>query len=205
LAPSTVTAAVIDTFTEDVAPTPLNSTVAPNVSIQGGLASVIGGDRTTTVERTSGVGTVNAEVLTSLGQFTFNSPATGAGRFTLDYLTLGGVSVGPMFTIPIVFNDLGGVFFVSVEDGVAGMSSNGAGTVLGAGVLGNFAIMLAGTADYMDIVRLTITFQGITASDLTIGPSSTGVVPEPSSLAIALTGLGFAGVYFRRRRNQLTA
>ena len=30
-------------------------------------------------------------------------------------------------------------------------------------------------------------------------------IPEPSSFVIALTGLGIAGVYFRRRRNQLSA
>ena len=34
---------------------------------------------------------------------------------------------------------------------------------------------------------------------------STTTVPEPSSLAIALTGLGMAGVYFRRRRKQMNA
>jgi len=204
LAPSAATAGVIDSFTEDVTPTPLTSSGVANVSAQGGLASVIGGDRTTTVLRTSGAGTVGAEVLTGLGLFTFNSPATAAGKFTLAYLNLGGISVGPGFTIPIVFNDLGGVFSVSVEDGMGSISNNGLGTAIGAGVTGNFAIALVGFANYADIVKLTIMFQGVTGSDLTIGPVGIAV-PEPSSLAIALTGLGFAGVYFRRRRNQLTA
>ena len=69
-----------------------------------------------------------------------------------------------------------------------------------------FTAEIIGNPDFMLANYVSLTISGGINADIEIDFFGSGIpVPEPSSLAITLTGLGFAGVYFRRRRKQLTA
>ena len=214
LAPSTASAALVDSFTDNFAPsivTDIEGGGSTSGATQTGLPSVFNtpfSSRDITVEATSGPGggSVTARILTGIQVFSYSSPDFTEGYFELTYSDLGGFDLDlNQVVIPVVSNDNGGIFTVTVTDTFAA-SSSGMAVLAGFGTTGDIVVALAGLANFTSIDKLVIRFDGEIATDMSFGTVNTiTAIPEPSSLVVALTGLGLVGMFVRRRRNRLTA
>lgn len=196
--------------------------VAPATVLSDVQTSVVGvaglGTRTTSLTRTSSSGTQNATLfvddLPAPNQLAFNSSNGLAATFTLDYKDFGSIggaldfSVLNVLSFEVINFGPGGTFTLTLDDSTP--NPNSATLVLGNGDQGTKFIPISAAlfpnVTLSDVTKVTFSYTGLTSSDITIsGALQATIVPEPSSLALALTGLGMAGVYFRRRRKQLIA
>jgi len=143
----------------------------------------------------SGVGTLAV-------RWTSNNVGLGGGIGT--NLLLGGMD---SFSIDVVADDtIPTVLAYRVEDvfgNVATALANIGGSSAGSTFVVPFASFV-GFADFSAAKFLQMTIAGGPNADITLDNLQTtgSPVPEPSSLALALTGLGIAGVVARRRKKQ---
>lgn len=218
LAPSMASAVIIDSFANAVSVARTKTeTPGTDSTTQLNLSGVVNtGDRTTSATLTTfgaGPGTSAATVTIGGGFLVYNEDSGITGGFELSYEDFGLLDLSPngtVFQVPIVFNDGGGTFTLSLSDGVTTETED---HVVADGVLGAVNILtnaanFGAVINLAAITKIVFTFVGAdAATDLTLGDPGLQItsVPEPSSLALVFTGLGFAGVYFRRRRKSLTA
>ena len=219
LTPSIASAIIIDSFTNAkivtrTANLPYN--VATSGGLESGLSGVVNtGDRTASVQILTGSTTtsVNRESKLDIGggELAFSNSTGVLGKFTIAYTNIGVVdasATGSALFFQITENDAGGTFQLTLSDGT---NTQTASQGLAAALLGTVTFQINagnfGTITRSAITSITLMFTAAAVGgDLSLENGiNLATVPEPSSLAIALTGLGLAGVYFRRRRKQLTA
>lgn len=219
LTPSIASALLIDNFTNSVQVS-RTANLAYNTPTVGplevGLSGVINsGSRQASVQIVTGSTTTNVNRTSKLdisgGELAFSNDTGVIGKFSLNYTNIGVVdasATGAGLFFQILQNDTGGAFILTLSDGTF---TNSANQNLAANTLGQVLFSIS-AANFPTINRAAVTSimlmftAGGLGGDLGLENGiNLSSVPEPSSLAIALTGLGFAGVYLRRRRNQMTA
>lgn len=218
LAPSIASAMVIDAFTDFESVTRARPAAdgTTTAATQVGLGGVInGGDRTASVSILAGSVNTSGRATRlgiSAGELGFSNDTGIIGSFTLSYSNIGAVDASaPMSALSfiVIDNDAsGGTFSLELGDGMNSATDTKVLPGLALGQI-NFLINPAnyGAVNLGAITSIVFSYTSAAQSgDLAIrnGLNLT-TVPEPSSIAIALVGFGMAGVYFRRRRKQLTA
>jgi hypothetical protein len=152
------------------------------------------------------------------GNLVYGNGPSGIGILTVGYtsnnLGLGGglgtnltADGATQFSIDVVHDDtIPTVLNMRVED-VFGVVSTSTTNIGGSAAGTSFVIpfnIFSGTANFAASKFLFMSIVGGPDADLTLDNFQTNTpVPEPSSFALALSGLGLAGVYFLRRRSQL--
>lgn len=222
LTPSIASALLIDNFSnaELVVRSAASGVGTTTNMIQTNLTGVVNtGDRQAQVSIINPLGTPLISRESSLdiggGVLGFSNDTAVRGTFDLFYTDIGTIdasAIGQVLAFEVDDNDLaGGVFTLTLKDAQGDFDTTTValpGTYLG-------ALSIAINTTTFDNVFLNLA--GITSINFSYAAAAQSgdlalvngldltTVPEPSSLAIALTGLGLAGVYFRRRRNQLSA
>lgn len=218
LTPSIASAMLIDDFTNfdlvsRAANQELGTTTGP---LQVGLSGVInGGNRQVSVEMLSKTNTSSFNTTTlgiDGGQLFFGNSSGITGKFTAVYTNIGTVDASQpnsALSFDILNNDLaGGTLQLTLNDGMNSSSSN---EIIPGSTFGKVSFII-NPANYAGVnlaavTSLTLMYTAAEQSgDFALeGGFNLTTVPEPSSLALVLTGLGMAGVYFRRRRKQVIA
>ena len=219
LTPSIASALIIDSFQNANAISRVNPLTngTSAAALEPGLSGVINtGDRQISASKLAG-SVANAgrgaRLTIGSGDLALSNDTGIFGSFDLNYTNIGTVDASAAYTVvKFIVNDndaSGGTFTLTL--GSDGPVTNSKDFTLPGNTLGVISF-LTNAANFPTVNLAAITSISLSyvatgqSGDLGIeGGLMLATVPEPSSLAIALTGLGLAGVYFRRRRNQLSA
>lgn len=216
LAPSVASALVLDNFQGLLTGSPVTrTTVSPGATIvpQGpGLIGVLGGNRVSTISLDSFTGGSSIFKTTMLsiggGGLFFASTSGVIGHFKEEYAFSSPMNVafpeGSTFLkLDIQTIGVSGLFTVILSDGGPQQMVTQVASTAGIKMFN-----LSGVGVNLNaLTYIAVKYQGEPGATLELGGTGFELVtvPEPSSLAIALTGLGMAGVYLRRHRKQLIA
>jgi len=178
-------------------------------------SNVLGGQRNTTLtfdSKVDGGTDVTADLFPSPGYVILDQDTGFTAHFELEYglggnldadLTDGGASAG----LTVVF----GVGTDAVAD-VTVTAETWNGTIYNSSALqkvqdvngGGYMTFpyasFVGSGDFTDVDRLSILLQGAMSGDYQIDLETTGLIPEPVTMAGLMLGIGALGGYIRRRK-----
>jgi len=218
LASGPALAITIDDFTQGAFNLKVDDVTTTDSKTETGLntANVLGGQRDTTLtfdSKVDGGTDVTADLFVSPGYVILDQDTGFTAHFELEYglggdmnadLTAGGVS--GMTVVFGVGTDAVADVTVTAETYNSGTSSYDSSAlqkvqdVDGGGYITFPYADFTGSAVFTDVDRLSILLQGETSGDYQIDLGTTGLIPEPVTMAGLMLGIGALGGYIRRRR-----